>query len=761
MKIRLIVPVIIFLFGVFLGLFSAYREISQSYFRVENDAISRAKAAGYFHSSEIEHHLEEGDIEVVNAQFGRLGTDLNLNTAILFDENNKAITATSFNLHGQYLKDTGYAECLPLFTQARDTKSGIVKLLKDKEAVMAIYPVILGALPGEIRRQRVGLFLMHYDLGYLKSAAYFDALNRSYQYIFILAGFCIVLWFMFDIFISRRIYKLIETSTLIAEGNFNKRVELKGKDELAELSKTFNKMADRIKLDAESLHSQFKQLIIIFDSFDAVVYVYDIDTKEIIFINKYGKDIDWGKAHWEAGKKAICSKECLIKDGILQSPCIYEFEYAAAGRWFQCIDRAIEWLDGRTVKLQIALDITARKWIEEELLKLHTAVEQSEKKLRDITSALGEGVFELDREGCLTFMNPEAERLLGWKEDELIAKNIHTAIHRWKADGTYYSEEECPVLKVLSSGKTYRIEDDVFTRKDGTTLPVAYISTPIIENGKVTASLTAFRDITERKNMEEALIRAKNLESLGFIAMGIAHDFNNLLTAILGNISLSKEYVKPEEEIFDMLSKSEDACMKAKDLTGRLLTFAKGGAFVKKIISIGMFLKESIELALSGFNVKCKFYLPDDLYAVEADERQMNQAIQNIVINSREAMPEGGVIRVSAENIIISKKDNLPLKDGNYIKIAIKDEGAGIPKEYLQKIFDPYFSTKQMGTRKGMGLGLSISYSIIKKHNGHIAVESSVGAGTTVYIYLPAFTPQPLTQPSPLRGEEKGEGGVV
>jgi CheY-like chemotaxis protein len=178
--------------------------------------------------------------------------------------------------------------------------------------------------------------------------------------------------------------------------------------------------------------------------------------------------------------------------------------------------------------------------------------------------------------------------------------------------------------------------------------------------------------------------------------------------------------------------------MRARDLTQQLLTFSKGGAPIKKTASIDELLKDTTVFTLSGSNVKCKFSIPEDLWSVEIDEGQISQVINNLIINADQAMPEGGTISISAENVIIGAEDVLPLKEGRYLKIKIQDQGIGIPEEYLQKIFDPYFTTKQ----KGSGLGLTIAYSIIKNHKGYIAVKSKLGVGSKFSIYLPALEKQ-------------------
>ena len=185
-----------------------------------------------------------------------------------------------------------------------------------------------------------------------------------------------------------------------------------------------------------------------------------------------------------------------------------------------------------------------------------------------------------------------------------------------------------------------------------------------------------------------------------------------------------------------IVERMEKAAQRAKGLTRQLLTFSRGGAPVRKTASIGEILKDTAGFALRGANVKCEYFLPDNLWSVEVDEEQMSQVVNNLIINANQAMPEGGIIRLCAENIVVHEEDTLPLKKGEYIKVSIEDEGVGIPEKYLQKIFDPYFTTKE----KGSGLGLAITYSIVKKHDGYITAESRSGVGTRFCIFLPALS---------------------
>jgi len=402
------------------------------------------------------------------------------------------------------------------------------------------------------------------------------------------------------------------------------------------------------------------------------------------------------------------------------------------GRVFERYSQAQQIAGGAVGRVWSFRDITERRRSEE-------ALRESEKRIRDITSSLGEGIYVFDINGVITFMNPTAERLLGWTMEELNEKGAHDLIHFQRADGTPLPFAECGMYCVIKSGEIFSSTDEVFVRKDGTVFPVSVITSPIIKDGRVVESVSAFRDITVEKKLEAELLKTQKLESIGVLAGGIAHDFNNLLQAILGNISVAKFFIEhAPKRIPPLLDNAIKASIAAKELSARLLTFSKGGEPFRRIASIEGILRESISLSLSGSNVTCDMILPPDLHLVEIDEKQMTQVFNNILINAKEAIRQGGTISIGAKNVSVSDGDPFPLKKGDYLRISIRDKGIGIPVEILPKIFDPYFTTKEMGSQKGTGLGLAVSLSIVKKHGGHIDVESGKGKGTTFHIYIPA-----------------------
>ncbi|MBI5204596.1 MAG: PAS domain-containing protein [Nitrospirae bacterium] len=566
---------------------------------------------------------------------------------------------------------------------------------------------------------------------------------------------------------------------------------------------------------------------------------------------------------------------------------------------------------GKTIAgIELVRDITERKHTEELINRLYHKNEL-------ILNCAGEGIYGIDTNGNTTFANPAAAKMIGWEPGEIIGKFQHDILHHSKPDGTPYPREECPIYAAFKDGFVHHVTDEVFWRKDGTSFPVEYISTPLKENGRIIGAVVVFRDvtmrkrleeelrkhredleeivrertadmaigidllqievrehkqaqeeiinfsrrletiinsssdiiflkdknfrylvvneqcagflnstaedvigktdfdfmpeeaaeackkgdeaalvsespneseelvgdrwfhvvkqrvkdsegnaagivavirdITERRKMEEELMKAQKLESVGLLAGGIAHDFNNALTGILGNISLAKMLVEPENKIFKRLTSAEKATLRAQKLTHQLLTFAMGGVPIKQIISIAELLEESIDFTLKGSNIRCNYSIARNLWPVEIDEGQINQVISNLAINAQQAMPEGGILKVRAENITADIDNPFLLKGGKYIKISIEDNGIGIPEEQLSRIFDPYFTTKQ----KGSGLGLATTYSIIKNHDGHIMVESKLGIGTIFHIYLPASGKEVLAKRDLEEGPMTGTGKIL
>ena len=387
----------------------------------------------------------------------------------------------------------------------------------------------------------------------------------------------------------------------------------------------------------------------------------------------------------------------------------------------------------------------ANKQLQQEL-SIRKSAEYSlalEKEQLAVTlGSITDGVITTNTEGNIILMNKVAEGMTGWPLNESAGKPLSDVFHVMHEK----DREPCeaPARKVVETGALIDCKDYIIlTDRQGKERIIAANGAPMRDrDNRIIGAVIVFQDMSVRKRMEEDILKAQKLESLGILAGGIAHDFNNLLTAILGNVSLAKMLASPRDKIHERLTSAEKASLRARDLTQQLLTFSKGGAPVKKVTSLPELIRDSVSFALSGSNVTCEFSIPDDLWVVEIDEGQISQVIQNLIINAEQAMPEGGRIRLDCKNLNVNEEDRLPLKEGMYVGISIQDQGEGIPQKYLQRIFDPYFTTK----RKGRGLGLATVYSIIRNHNGYITLDSETGVGTTFRLYLPAsqtkITPQ-------------------
>ncbi len=338
-----------------------------------------------------------------------------------------------------------------------------------------------------------------------------------------------------------------------------------------------------------------------------------------------------------------------------------------------------------------------------------------------------DGFALIDEEGHIVDANPSLCAMTGYTKEELVQMKF--------ADIELLESQFDPIdlLERIKEARSLTFQADQKT-KDGTLIAVEISASFSDMEGR--GNFFCFiRDITDRKKMGAERLRVQKLESIGVLAGGIAHDFNNLLTGILGYIDLAMRNLDPDNKIHGWLENAKKASVRAQNLTQQLLTFSKGGKPVKQLVLIAPLLKESTSFVLSGSNVRCDYHLPEDLWPIEADKGQISQVIQNITLNGAQAMPEGGTITVRAENVTVDEGELPPLRKGEYVKIEFVDTGTGIEKKYIEKIFDPYFTTKEDGN----GLGLTICHSIISKHNGRIVVESELGVGTTFTIYLPAM----------------------
>jgi PAS domain S-box-containing protein len=380
-------------------------------------------------------------------------------------------------------------------------------------------------------------------------------------------------------------------------------------------------------------------------------------------------------------------------------------------------------------------------------------------ELESITlRSIADAVIAIDMKGHIVLFNKAAEVLIGCTQQEAVGKPFEAVVLLFKKDDL--AKPGFDYRALTSNGNNHGDESRAFLRsRDGRERTVTIQGTRIKDGRKDLGTVFIIRDVSKNFFLEEEMLKIRKLESVGVLAGGIAHDFNNLLTGITTNLFMARMSVVGNNEACSLINEAEKAAFKATTLTKQLLSFARGGPSIREITSIKQLIQDTVGFCLSGSNVDYRLDLPDDLDDVEIDKGQIDQVLNNLIMNAAQSMPQGGTVTISAENTEFTDtldSKSLPLQPGNYVKVSIRDEGTGIPHEYLERIFDPYFSTRE----EGSGLGLSTSYSIIKRHGGHVYVESTDGKGSTFTFLLPVPVDED-SQSNKNKGMGKGSGKVL
>ncbi|MEO5657908.1 MAG: PAS domain-containing protein [Nitrospiria bacterium] len=392
-------------------------------------------------------------------------------------------------------------------------------------------------------------------------------------------------------------------------------------------------------------------------------------------------------------------------------------------------------------------DVSEAKAADTQREELLAQLESERGRLEAVLRQMPAGVVIAEAPtGRLVLANDQVREIFRQASVPLMGFGVDEGYQGLYPDGRAYAPDEWPLARSIAKGEVVVGEEVEGLRGDGTHAVLRVTSAPIRDReGAIVAGVMTLHDVTDQKRAEEEMIKASKMESIGVLAGGIAHDFNNMLTAVVGNLYLIRLAVQSDSALLKKVADTEKAALRARELTQQLLTFSKGGEPIKRVSSMAHLVTEAATFILKGANVRCTFRLAGDLWAVEVDEGQITQVIHNIVINAQQAMPEGGVVTIRAQNRTITDPDELPLPPGHYVAVSITDHGVGIPKKHLLRIFDPYFTTKS----RGSGLGLATTYSIIKRHQGHVLVDSRPGVRTTFTLLLPA-SDKPLSPTGPV-----------
>lgn len=489
------------------------------------------------------------------------------------------------------------------------------------------------------------------------------------------------------------------------------------------------------KLAEEALRENEEKFSKIFRKAPLLITLSEIETGQLIEVNKKFQELS-GFTREEVIGRSVLEIGWISKDqrsrlaqrlheqGRVEGMELYL--RSKHGREIICLySGELITVNGKQRLLSIALDITDRKRAEERVRK-------SEEKYRHLVENIEERhfIYVHNPDGVFTYISPSVEHMLGYTTDEFC-----THYTRYLTDNPVNKEVIQHTNLSIQGVKQPPYPVEIY-HKDGSVRWLEVAESPISnESGAVIGVQGIATDITERHLLQQEQFKTQKLEAIGTLAGGIAHDFNNLLQGVFGYISMAKMTFDQKEKALSMLGQAEHALHMSVNLTSQLLTFSKGGRPVRKKLLLRPLIGDAVKFALSGSRVNYDLDIDAKLRTVAADEGQVGQVIQNIVLNAEQAMPMGGTVMVTARNVYSQGEASpLHLPKGNYVEICIRDSGIGIPAEYLPRIFDPYFTTKE----RGSGLGLATCYSIIRNHDGTIRATSEVGKGSTFSIYLPA-----------------------
>ncbi|MFP4237326.1 MAG: PAS domain S-box protein [Desulfonatronovibrio sp.] len=615
---------------------------------------------------------------------------------------------------------------------------------------------------------------------------------------------CIIAVYYFIKHISRPLARLTRDAHRLRRQDLDFEIQVNSNDEVGDLARTMEGMrrelagyVDKLKKSVESATEELHQTLIYLNT------IMDNMADGLVVLDERGRII-----RYNASFKRIFSitKSNLIevKASLFIGRDVVGYYLNRASQEYQRMEFKFKHPDGSLSYIEASIsmismtcgisyivifhDITSRKDMEEELKNLYSSLEikvrerteeleevnknlnaevglrksaelqlQSEKEFFAVTlKSIGDAVLTTDKHGRLVFINRVGEELLGI-ESEAGQGSYFRDVFTLKDNMARLLD---PFEKVISSKRIYeKSRGVVLLSKTGREYQISFKIAPIYDRqSQILGTVMVFQDISDFLYLEEERLRKEKLESIGLLAGGIAHDFNNILTAILNHIILVKSSLNSNDPNLAKMQSAQKACLRARRLTQQLLTFSKGGAPIREATSLAELIEDTIAFALRGSNVSSSLDIPANLWPANVDPGQISQVLENLVINSVQAMPRGGQICISAANVTVDGDSDFGPARGKYIMLKVKDTGCGIDQDSLKKIFDPYFTTKKSGT----GLGLATSYSIIKNHDGFIDVNSETDKGTEFTVYLPAMTgvvPETIVHPG--QELEQGKGKIL
>ncbi|OQX19937.1 MAG: hypothetical protein BWK76_02895 [Desulfobulbaceae bacterium A2] len=519
-------------------------------------------------------------------------------------------------------------------------------------------------------------------------------------------------------------------------------------DPIGIISDSFAQILEHLRMTNLNLTAARDEIKAIFDSVGGGIMVLDQDMRVVAY-NHRMKEIFFPAEALILGRpcgEILCrredNEECILRQALIHGKTLRRSPWEFRDSSYEVVATPVAGQDDQERLVVLYLDISERR-------RMEIALRESEERYRDLFENATDLIQSVGPDGRLIFVNRAWCDTLGYDEGEIAALDPAAIIHPdWRE-----SYHRC-LQELFQSGGQHAMEL-VLLARNGREITVEGVAGCRMRDGKAVATRCIFRNVTEQRRLQQELLQRQKLESVGVLAGGIAHDFNNLLTAVTGNLSLLRSMGHPGDAFDPLVREMEDAARRAQSLTRQLLTFAKGGTPVKKVHSPLALVQQVANFTVRGSRSRIEVLCDEPIWPVEVDGDQICQVMQNLVLNASQAMPAGGVITLTLANCVLTQQTGRTLAPGNYVRITVQDTGCGIAPEYLDRIFDPYFSTRAGGS----GLGLAVCYTIIKKHKGGLTAASTPGSGSTFTVYLPAVpgreTPQAPAGHTPSRGRGK------
>ncbi len=749
--LRVVLPVALALLGLVLSAVQFVHDRITSTRSLETVLERRAIALAHLTASAAERELLEGDLESVQDAVDQLALVPNQKRAIVYDAADRVLHASDYALRGVDLGEVpGMAPAAALVARARATEALQAEFSADRSTVRVAAPLHLTPLPGELRSSRLGVLYTETDLAWRKQETAAQGAERALLFSGVMILACVLVWGVLRATFTRHLDQISAAMAAYTAGRTDVRVPEGGSRELAGIARALNQAMAQLSAEHAALRESEEKFSRMFQAAPVLVGLTELETGRFLDVNDeavrvsgFSREELIGKTSVELGWFAADDRQRML--GLLrEGGRVTGLDIKVRTKRGEVLDALFSAeviaIGGQQRLLSITEDITERRWAER-------ALRESEARFRLLAENSTDMISRHAPDGTYLYVSPACRRILGYEPEEVVGRTAFelivpedlAAAHRYQSE--HAADSDVATI-------TYRLR-----RKDGTVVWVESMSHNIRDprTGAVVEIQVATRDISERKRAEEEqarlqamLIQAQKMEAVGHLAGGVAHDFNNILTAVLMNVDGLQADARLPDDVRAGLRELEDDARRAASLTRQLLTFSRRQLMQVTKVELNGLLANLLKMLrrLIGERIALDLDAGAGELWLQADPGMLEQAVTNLVVNARDAMPGGGRISLRTQALDLDAAAavaNPEARPGRILCLEIRDDGSGMDEETARRAFEPFFTTKEVG--KGTGLGLATVYGIVKQHDGWIELTTAPGRGTAFRLHFPAEPP--------------------